>query len=284
MNTSKYKTDFTEDGALLYVSRDILNLSDTLNCGQCFRWEKSIDNTFIGIVGSKLTELCQADDFILFKNVTKNEFNSFWYDYFDLNTDYQAIQAELSFDTAIKAAYEYAGGIRILRQPSFETLCSFIISQNNNIPRIKGCINKLCQKFGEPIDDNFYGFPTAEALAALSKEDLAGLSLGYRDEYIIDCAQKIVSKEIDLDIISTADIDEARRQLRLIKGVGPKVAECVLLFGFYRIEAFPVDTWIKKVLNYFYKDGFPVRAKAYAGIAQQYLFHYMRTCKDAPKV
>lgn len=278
------KIEFDEKNTYLHISKQELNLSDTLDCGQCFRWSKQNENEFIGVVQNKVIKLKQTQEEIMFYETSKQDFYSFWINYFDLETDYKAIHKELSFDETIKTSLEYAGGIRILKQPCFETLCSFIISQNNNIPRIKGCIDKLCRKFGTHIIDDYYSFPTAEVLASLEKQDLQGLSLGYRDDYILDCAKKVVNNEINLEEIKTLDINEAREKLRLIKGVGPKVAECALLFGFYRVEAFPIDTWIKKVLKYYYEDGFPKKAEPYAGIAQQYLFHYIRTCPNAPKI
>lgn len=268
----------------LNISKAELNLADTLDCGQCFRWVKNEDETLTGIVFDRILTVGQTDSTITFYDTTTSDFEDLWKSYFDLDTDYASIKQSLSFDETIRKSYEYAGGIRILKQQNFEALCSFIISQNNNIPRIKGSIDKLCRKFGNKITQEHYSFPTSEVLSSVTKEDLQGLSLGYRDDYIIDCASKIKSGEIELESITKMDIQDARIALRTIKGVGPKVAECALLFGFYRVEAFPIDTWIKKALNYFYKDGFPEQAKEYAGIAQQYIFHYMRTCVDAPVI
>lgn len=268
----------------IYINQNEFNLANTLDCGQCFRWVKGEDDTYTGVVHDILIQVSQTENEIIFHNTLKEDVISIWCNYFDLDTDYKQIHQELVFDEPIKTAINYAGGIRILRQPSFEALCSFIISQNNNIPRIKGCIDKLCKKFGTKINDEYYSFPTPQTLSKLEKEDMQDLSLGYRDEYILDCAKKVVDGEINLDEIAQMDIVSAREALRTIKGVGPKVAECALLFGFYRVEAFPIDTWIKKVLQYYYKDGFPQQARPYAGIAQQYLFHYVRTCPDAPKI
>lgn len=272
-----------ENGAdfVLRISRDILNIKDTLDCGQCFRFYNSAEDEMTGIAFGRRLVVKQTDEEIVFKDTTEAEFNEIWYSYFDFGRDYSAIKEAFSRDDTLKKAISYASGIRILKQDSFEALISFIISQNNNIPRIKGSIEKLCRRFGKEIGDGLYAFPTVEDLKDVKKEDLADLSLGYRDDYIIDCVKKIVSGEVSLDEIRTAEIDEARKILRSIKGIGPKVCECVLLFGFCRAEAFPIDVWIKKALCYFYPDGFPAEFESVKGIAQQYIFHYIRTCGEA---
>ena len=151
------------------------------------------------------------------------------------------------------------------------------ISQNNNIPRIKGSIERLCRKWGEELGEGIYGFPTAERLASCGLPGLSKLGLGYRDGYLLDCAQQVAAGKLDLDAVSRMELPAAREELRKIKGVGPKVAECVLLFGFGQMAAFPVDTWIKKVLARYYPAGFPARLASHAGIAQQYLFYYIRS-------
>lgn len=260
----------------LMVKSDVLNIADTLDCGQCFRFKIDSDNGFHGVAFGKYLKIMQTDDEVIFINTTATDFDEIWYSYFDFTNDYDSIKKTLSFDETIQKAIEFAGGIRILKQDKFEALCSFIISQNNNIPRIKGSIEKLSVRFGTKLQDGIYTFPTIEQLNDVKKEDLQELSLGYRDDYIVDCVQKISSGELSLDEVVTMDIVSAREKLRTIKGVGPKVCECALLFGFHRLEAFPIDTWIKKVLAAFYKDGFPKQANEWAGIAQQYLFHYIR--------
>ena len=270
-----------ESDLILDIPIEDLNIIDTLDCGQCFRFAKTSETSIIGIAHGKILSLTQTPNSITFHNTTKDDFCQIWWHYFDLDTDYCVLKNNLSKDITLQKALEYAGGIRILHQDSFEALLSFIISQNNNIPRIKASIDKLSKKFGTKITDDIYTFPSLEDLSNIKKEDLSDIGLGYRDDYIIDCVAKINNHEIDLDSIKTMDIESARLTLRTIKGIGPKVAECALLFGFYRIEAFPIDTWIKKALNYYYPLGFPAQFTNYAGIAQQYLFHYIRTCKDA---
>lgn len=264
----------------LEISPKEFDVAQTLDCGQCFRFTKESENCFSGIVENHFLRIEQTKTEVIFHNTTQKEYETIWKSYFDLDRDYNNIKQALSFDPTLKKAIDYAGGIRILKQPAFEALCCFIISQNNNIPRIKGCVDKLCEVLGTPIIKGRYSFPTPEALSKLSKEDLKEISLGYRDEYLLDCAQKVVSGELDLAQVATAEISVARDLLRSVKGIGPKVAECVLLFGFHRLEAFPIDTWIKKVITKYYPNGFPQQAFAYQGIAQQYLFHTIRTHKN----
>ena len=164
-------------------------------------------------------------------------------------------------------------------QSPWETLCSFIISQNNNIKRIAGIIERLCENFGDELGDGVYSFPSAEKLACLSVDDLSVLRSGFRAKYIIDAAKKVSSNEVDFKKVASAELSEARAELMKITGVGPKVADCALLFGFHRLDAFPTDVWIKRALSYLYPNGFPDFADQYKGIAQQYLFHYVRTCE-----
>ena len=169
-------------------------------------------------------------------------------------------------------AVEKCGGIRILRQQPWETVISFIISANNNIPRIRGIIDRLCTGFGT---DGC--FPTPEQLAVQTPETLSPLRAGFRTKYILDAARKVADGTLCLDQLADMPLQQAREQLMTVNGIGPKVAECILLYGFHRLDAFPVDTWIKKVLCQCYPDGFPEWI-APKGVAQQYLFHYIRVC------
>ena len=199
---------------------------------------------------------------------SKEDFENIWIDYFDFEKDYCEIKTRLSSDETLKKACEFAGGIRLLKQDSWECLCSFIISQNNNIPRIKTIISRLCEHYGH--------FPTASEMAQETVESLGYLRSGFRAKYLVDAACKTASGEINLREIKEMPIDDARKALMTIKGVGPKVAECVLLFGMHRCDAFPVDVWIKRVMEKYYPDGLPDCTKKIEGIAQQYLFHYVR--------
>lgn len=250
------------------------SLADTLDCGQAFRWKQIGENTFSGIHQGHSLTVSQQGDRIRFDGVTEEEFSYIWAVYFDLDTDYDSMKAVFSADPVLKEACGFCGGIRLLRQDPWEALCSFIISQNNNIPRIKGIIDRLCRQFGEPCGEDF-AFPSPERLAACSLEDLAPLRAGFRAKYILDAAQKVEDGMVDLTEIPALPMAEARETLMQIKGVGVKVAECALLYGFHRLDAFPVDTWIRKALAEYYPDGFPAFAEP-RGVAQQYLFHYIR--------
>ena len=255
---------------------DCIDIELCLFCGQAFRWKRNEDGSFHGVVDGKITDITQYDGSIIFHNTSEEDFLSLWSEYFDLERDYVKIVEGLCDDENIKAASQEFYGIRILRQRSWEALCSFIISQNNNIPRIMGIIERLCENFGEKIGENDYSFPSYERLKNVSVEDLSVLRAGFRAKYIKDAVDKLCSGEISLEKISEMSIDEARQELMKIKGVGAKVAECTLLYGFGRDEAFPVDVWVKKIMAEMYPDGLPECTRGVEGIAQQYLFHWRR--------
>ena len=249
------------------------DLAETLDCGQAFRWEpieSKYECTYKGYFLNNPLIISQDKNKFIFHNTSAENFEKIWVKYFDLETDYGKIKNLLSTDKTLSKACEYAGGIRLLNQDFWESLCSFIISQNNNIPRIKGIISRLCEHYKH--------FPTALELSAETSESLGFLRAGFRAKYLVDAAQKVASGEINYSDIKNMPIDDARKVLMKIKGVGPKVAECVLLFGVHRTEAFPIDVWIKRVMEKFYPEGLPECTKTIEGIAQQYLFHYIRTC------
>jgi N-glycosylase/DNA lyase len=253
-----------------------LDIELCIFCGQAFRWKKNDDGSFHGIVDGKITDIEQSDGKIIFRNTSKEDFENVWKDYFDFDADYENYCKILSADENINKACKEYYGIRILHQKPWEALCSFIISQNNNIPRIIGIIDRLCENFGEKIGENDYSFPSYESLKNLTVDDLAPLRAGFRHKYIVDAVQKLCNGEIDLEKIKDMPIEEARRELMKIKGVGAKVAECTLLYGFGKKEAFPVDVWVKKIMAEMYPQGLPECSRNIEGIAQQYLFHWRR--------
>ncbi len=254
------------------------SLADTLDCGQAFRWQRD-NNRWSCIVAERYiqTEQLGDDSFIIY-NQTADDVMEFWGDYFDIFRDYESIMKKITANSIIKDAVDFCGGIRILRQPEWETLCSFIISQNNNIPRIKGIIERLCTEFGEKTPNGFT-FPSAAKLAGLTPEDLSPIRAGFRAKYIIDAAQKVASNDVDFEKIHNLQLDDAREELKKIKGVGNKVADCALLFGFGIINAFPQDVWIKRAMNTLFGGVLPKEAEEHAGIAQQIIFHYARMTK-----
>ncbi len=250
----------------------------TLDCGQAFRWEKE-ENLWRGFAFGTPLRIEQTDDEIILYDTDEETFKKVWYDYFDIDRNYAEIIEKLSLDSRFSEPCKFGGGIRLLNQEPWETLCSFIISQNNNIPRIKGIIDRLCRNFGNE-QNGFYSFPSAEDLADKTPDDLSVLRAGFRSKYIIDAAKKVANKTVDLEKLPSLSIDEARDSLMQICGVGPKVADCTLLFSLKFKQAFPKDVWIKRIMEHNFGGVLPECAEEFAGIAQQYLFHYARTHGD----
>ncbi|TAH64785.1 MAG: DNA-3-methyladenine glycosylase 2 family protein [Anaerolineaceae bacterium] len=252
--------------------------------GQCFRMDPISENKHSLIAFDRYIELEQVEEDLIDISCSKTDYEFIWKDYFDLDFDYGSIVGKLNSDSDefLKAASSFGRGIRILRQDPFETLISFIISQNKNIPSIKVCIERICETYGNRMKDNksgrdYYTFPTPIVLAEAKKEDLRALKLGYRDEYIIGAARAVAVGDIDLNALKICSHDEAVKALKSIKGIGDKVANCISLFGLHHIEAFPIDVWMKRVLSEYYQDKFdPEKYSGYAGIVQQYMFYYIR--------
>lgn len=249
------------------------NLGLSLDCGQAFRWSFEND-IWQGVAYGRFLQVQQIGNELIFYNCTEEDYNLIWKNYFDFDLDYEKIVSSYDDRYLITAVKEY-NGIRILRQEPWEALCSFIISQNNNIPRIKGIIERLCESFGDG-ETGKKTFPSAEVISKLSIDDLAPLRAGFRAKYIIDAAQKVANGEVDFKKIQENPIEFGREELQKIKGVGAKVAECTLLYGFHKIEAFPIDVWVKRIMAEMYPDGLPECTKGTEGIAQQYLFHWRR--------
>lgn len=267
-------------------------LRHIFECGQCFRFNRTNDDTYFGIFKNRALSISQNGDTVILHDTSRTDFYEVWHDFFDLDTDYGEIKRHLGVDETMRQAVEYGSGIRILRQDLWETTVSFIISASNNIPRIKGIIERLCEHFGEPFEyagKIYHAFPSPDALASLSERDLAPIRAGFRDKYILDAARKFFSGELSPRTLSSASYEEARALLKSINGVGDKVAGCILLFGLARREAFPVDVWIKRVMEYFYfgsPQPIPVisefaktKFSGLGGYAQQYLFLWARDNK-----
>lgn len=251
-------------------------LKDTLMCGQCFRFKEQEDGSFRGVAKDREIILKKYDDTLIFFT-NEEDFLSIWKAYFDLDLDYGRIKEDLSkLHPTLAEAARFAPGIRILRQEPFEALISFIISQNNNIKRISGIVERLCALCGEEIREGVYKFPTAQAMANLSVEDLAPIRAGFRGKYIVDAVAKVRSGEVDLKALKALSYDDAKAELMKIKGVGSKVADCVLLYGFHKLEGFPMDVWMKRAMAVLFPDIEGSAFGKYAGIAQQYIFHYAR--------
>lgn len=278
---------YTDNNGNLRVSglRDF-NLMEILECGQCFRFEKEDELKYtITALGRTLT-VSQSGDSLTLYSCTEKEFKEKWHHYFDLDTDYAEIKRKISEnDEIMQAAVDYAGGIRLLNQQPYECLLSFIISQNNNIPRIKGIIAKMSEKYG--TDGSF---PTLEQLKDVTEEQLFALKMGFRNKYIYDAVKCLYDGSVQLDALFGMDTDNARRELMKIKGVGPKVADCVLLFSLGHRNVFPIDVWVRRVISSLYFNGEEQSLKTIArfaedkwgelsGYAQQYLFYFARSGK-----
>ena len=274
---------------------DGLDLGKTFDCGQCFRFEP-VENSrhqceWGGIALGRAVSFAAEGDTLYVYNASESDFHKTWRLYLGLDTDYDAVARDIlsrSDSETLARAVEYGRGIRILKQEHWETLCSFIISQNNNIPRIKKLIRAVSESMGEPIDTSLmtnhgadgevgFAFPSAAAVAQAGQERLAELKTGFRAKYIYDAARRVSSGELDLSAVADADTAIAADMLCEIKGVGPKVAACTLLFGFGRLESFPIDVWIKRAVGKYFPGEFDAaRLGPYAGVAQQYLFYYER--------
>lgn len=264
------------NGDIILHGVECLDLDLTLDCGQAFRWVKQDDGSYSGVVKNVFLNIAKIDKntFIL-KDTSEENFINIWKRYFDFDKDYVKICDTLKEDKLLSDTIDEYYGIRILNQDSWEALCSFVISQQNNIKRIKGIIERLCRQYGDEVKDGFYSFPSAERLSSLSVEDFEKLGTGYRAKYLERLAKSVSSGEIDFNKIKAMPLDEARKELLNIYGVGIKVANCALLFGFGFYDAFPVDVWMKRVMEY-YPNGLPKCFEGIGGIAQQYLFHWAR--------
>ena len=234
------------------------NTDHIFDCGQCFRWQRQEDGSYIGPAMGRVVKISYADRQLIIDNCGKEDFENIWKKYLDLDTDYGLIKEKLSAeDQIMQAASEYGYGIRILRQDFWETVVSFIISQNNNIPRIKGCIESICEKFGEHAGEYggkaFFSIPSPSTLASLSSEDLAPCRLGYRAPYLVKMAQQFVDRGgpdvVEAELKNAEDPIQALQQFC---GIGPKVAACISLFGLGRMDAFPIDVWMRRVMNRLY--------------------------------
>lgn len=270
---------FRKNGENIVIKIPCFNVGLTLDCGQAFRWSQTENGDWHGVAFSRPLTLRETENGVEFIGVTEEEFEKIWVPYFDLDRDYDALCERFKNDEQLSKAVTECYGIRLLRQEPWEALCSFIISQNNNIPRIKGIVDRLCRLLGEHLGGDDYAFPTPERVAAAGIEGLAPIRAGFRAKYIIDAAQKVANGEIDFEkiLLPETSIDEGRDELIKIKGVGEKVAQCTLLYGCGKVDAFPIDVWVKRILAEDYPDGLPECINGTRGIAQQYLFHWKRT-------
>lgn len=275
---------------------DSFELKDIFECGQCFRWNLQEDGSYTGVFGKNVLNIKKENDKITIEGICQNDIQKTVEEYFDLNRDYKKIKQKLAqIDENMKTSIQYGEGIRLLNQDLWETIVSFIISANNNIPRIKGIIERLSKKYGDKITwegKDYYTFPTPEQLKEVTIQEYRNLGLGFRDKRIYETTQMVLTKQVDLEKMKqNPNTFEVREQLLSLSGIGPKVADCILLFStLKRLEVFPIDVWVRRVMNDLYikqQDEAKVSKKQIekiatekfgdlAGMAQQYLFYWRR--------
>lgn len=285
-----HKIDYTiSDNKILYRNFGDYHLAQTFECGQAFRFDRYLDG-FKGFIGKNLCyitldcgstrkEGCCGDGAVLTVQLlqgtaddrTAAEIGQF----LSLDTDYAALKAKFAQNETLAKAIDFAPGIRVLNQDFFETLITFIISQNNNIPRIKQLCDRISERYGTKVGDT-YAFPTAQQMKDISEQDYRDMKFGFRAKYLADAVQKVLDGTIDEATVKSLPYEDAQRYLMQIKGVGPKVADCVLLFSCRQWRSFPKDVWIKKAMAQLFPDGIPKECEGYEGIAQQYIFHWAR--------
>ncbi|ERI94148.1 8-oxoguanine DNA-glycosylase [Clostridiales bacterium oral taxon 876 str. F0540] len=290
-------TSFKEiDSAVILEDVKNFQLAHIFDCGQCFRWNREDNGNYIGVAFGKVIEVEKKDNNVIIYNSSKKDFDEIWKDYFDLERDYSTIKEVLGEDSLLKQSVEFGNGIRILQQDPFELVISFIISANNRIPMIKRAINNISKRWGETIEykgKTYYTFPTVEQLSKASMEELESCGVGFRAKYIADTVEKIhmsmvgeYKQEYDLQWIKAQSDDSCHNALQVFNGVGPKVADCIMLFSMNKYSAFPVDVWVKRAMQHFYlaPDVSLKKIREFgrnkfgelAGFAQQYLFYYAR--------
>ena len=242
-----------------YILKDVKSFEPKhiFECGQCFRWNLEDDGSYTGVVKESVLNVKKVQDDIIIKGICKDNIEDVCIKYFDLDKDYEQTKEKLSkIDDNLKLSIKYGEGIRILNQDLWETLISFIISANNNIPRIKGIIERISKKYGKEIKWNnksYYTFPTPEELSKASIKDLRLLGLGFRDTRVYETTKMVKEKQIDLEKLEEIeDINKLREELLKFPGVGPKVADCIMLFSMKKYEVFPIDVWVKRVMTELY--------------------------------
>lgn len=301
-------TEYFDDKIVIKNTKDF-NIKQIFESGQCFRWKKEMENSYIGVAFGKVIEVCQEGNTITIYNTNEEDFKNIWFKYFDLERDYSAIKSELSKDSLLKTAVEYGYGIRLLNQEPFEIVISFIISARNSIPVISKTINNICEKYGKKLEYKgkiYYAFPTIEELSKATLEDIQSIGGSFRSKYIVDTTNKIYKcnlakagklnestevisgllEKYDLEKIRNMSDDDCHKALQEFMGIGAKVSDCIMLFSMGKYSAFPVDIWVKRAMMHFYgaDDASLNKIRIFgrerfgkiSGFAQQYLFYYAR--------
>lgn len=285
-----------ENGLVLENVKDF-DAKHIFECGQCFRWAREVDGSYTGVAYGRVLNVRSDYDkgIVWLDNTSLEDFNNIWYDYFDLGRDYSLIKEELGKDPVLDMAIKHGRGLRILKQEPWELLISYIISANNSIPMISRSIGLLSQMYGRKLSyrgKDYYAFPTKSELGAATLEGISMCRAGFRCKYIYQAVKMVNSGELELEAVEGLNIDEARKELMRVPGVGPKVADCIMLFSMGKYRAYPVDVWVKRVTEYFFlgKDVPMKEIQRFAadkfgdlaGFAQEYLFYYAREFKINP--
>ena len=272
------------------IKVNCFNLKYTLECGQCFRW-KYLDGYYVGVIKDRVIKIRQDKDYLYVKSNNMDNIENVVRDYFELDKDYESIEKRIvKVDDYVKEAIKNTSGLRHLNQDFFETIISYIISANNNIPRISKSVNEISKRYGDKIEfegKEYYLFPTPKQLENVSIEDYRNCGVGFRDKYIYDTVMKINQKQVDLDSMQKMNTSNLRKELLNLMGVGPKVADCILLFSCNREEVFPIDVWVERVMEKLYFNNESTTKKKIleyatshfgsdAGIIQQHLFYNIR--------
>lgn len=277
----------------LKLQTKCFNLKYTLECGQCFRWEKVNENEYVGVIKDRVVRLKQVEDILYVWSSKKENLEEVIKEYLDLNKDYEKLEDTISkIDKNVQCALESSSGIHILNQSPFETIISYIISANNNIKRISKSVKDISSMYGKKVEfenNTYYLFPTIDEIKNITIDDLLKAGTGFRARYILKDIEYFVNNKGYIESLNNMDTLTARKSLMSLMGVGPKVADCILLFAYKRSEVFPVDVWIKRIMEklYFNKN---VNVKEitefasnkfgeYSGIVQQHLFQNVREGK-----
>jgi N-glycosylase/DNA lyase len=277
------------DGGVTVHQVRNFELAHIFECGQCFRWDRQENGSYIGVAFGKVLEVEKRNDDVLLYNVTEEDFREIWADYFDLYRDYGTLKEVLSKDPLLKKSVEFGQGIRILNQEPFEMILSFIISSNNRIPMIKRGIKRISEKWGRRITykgNEYFTFPQLDEIKDATLDELAACGIGFRAKYIKNTVESIYKNGTDINWICEQESEECHKELQKFTGVGPKVADCIMLFSMRKHSAFPVDVWVKRAMQHFYlaPDVSLPKIREFgidkfgelSGFAQQYLFYYAR--------
>jgi N-glycosylase/DNA lyase len=297
-----YKNIITEENKVIIKGVRNFELSHIFDCGQCFRWNRGEDGNYIGVAFGRVIEVEKREEEVVLHNASEEDFRSIWEAYFDLKRDYGVIKQELSKDPLLKEAVEFGHGIRLLQQDPFEITVSFIISANNRIPMIKRAIDNISRRWGTPLEykgKTYYAFPTVEQLKKVPLEELETCGTGFRAKYIADTVNKVYNSlqqgegsaedgrdNFNIWSIKQLSDDGCHEAMQNFSGIGPKVADCIMLFSMEKYSAFPVDVWVKRAMQHFYlapdvslkkiRDFGRGKFGELSGFAQQYLFYYAR--------